>query len=166
VKYLIAMLMRLLTIWALGTILLSASYCFAEGIEGHWLAETPSGSSVIFGFGPEYAFYMEDGSSWIQGTYTTQSNTMPRQLNLYIEEGSDVEEIGKQISYHYNIDANLLTLTTTENSTALNVDNSSEGHVFIGVNLDSYDEDDDDGSHLVIYASCFIGELAGILISP
>jgi hypothetical protein len=163
------MLMRLLTVWALGTILLSASYCFAEGIEGHWLAENPSGNSVLFYFGPEYAFYMEDGSSWIQGTYTIRPDTIPKQLDLQIEDGSNVEDVGKEVRYHYNVAVNMLTLNTpeypTSHPTALDMENSSDRYVFIGYNLDSSDDDDDD-SEFTFYASCFVKELAGIDISP
>jgi hypothetical protein len=165
VKYLITMLVRLLTVWALGTILLSASYCFANEIEGHWLADDPSGNSVIFYFGPESAFYMEDGSSWIQGTYTIRPDTIPKQLDLQIEDGSDVEDVGKEVRYHYNVDVNLLTLSTPEHPTALDMENSSDRYVFIGINLDSSDEDDDDDSNFSIYASCFVGGLAGIHLS-
>jgi len=161
VKYLIAMVMRLLAVWALGIILLAVPFSHAEGIEGHWLADNPSGNSVIFNFGPEYAFYMEDGASWVQGTYTIRPDTMPKQLDLYIEKGSDVEDVGKEVHYHYNVDVNLLTLSATGHPTALDVANPSDRYVFIGYNLDSSDDDDDDDSNFSIYASCFVAELTG-----
>jgi len=44
-------------------------------------------------------------------------------------------------------------------SIALNDENSSERYVFIGFNLDSSDEDDDEDGEFSIYASCFVGEL-------
>ena len=145
-------------VWVFVVVLLPGRLSHATEIEGHWLAENPSGNSVLFYFGPESAFYMEDGSSWIQGTYTTQSNTMPRQLNLYIEEGSDVEDIGKQISYHYNFDAHLIVLTSTDQITPLDVESPSNRYFFIGYNLDSSDDDDDD-SEFTFYASCFASSL-------
>ena len=150
---------RFLIVWALAIVLLSAPFSHADEIEGHWLADNPSGNSVIFYFGPEYAFYMEDGLSWVQGTYTIRPGTIPKQLNLGITDGSNVEDVGKDIHYHYNVDANLLTLSTPKHPTVLHMENSSDRYVFIGVNLDSSDEDDDDDSNFSIYASCFVGGL-------
>jgi len=102
---------------------------------------------------------MEDGLSWIQGTYTIQPDTIPTQLDLHIEDGSDGKNVSKTICYHYNLDADLLTITPTEQPTALNVQSPSERYVFIGYNMDSSDDDDDDDGEVTFYASCFVGEL-------
>jgi len=151
-----AIVMRFLAVWALGIVMLTAPFSHAGGVAGHWLEENPSGSSVLFFFGPGYTFYMEDGASWVQGTYTIKADTTPKQLELHIEDGSDGEDVSEEIRYHYNVDENLLTLTPTGHPTALDAGSSSSRSVFIGYNLDSSDDDDDDDGEFSFYASCFV----------
>ena len=165
-------LIAFLLVWTLGAILLSAPFSHAAEIAGHWLSKNQTGNNVYFFFGPEDDFFIEDETSWIQGTYTIQPDSVPGQLDLYIQDGSTVEDVGKTVRYLYDIHNNLLKLSETDQGgadhpTTLEVVHPAGSSAFIGINTDPSDEEDeDDDTTWNAYATCFIMGLAGVFSSP
>lgn len=149
--------------WTFLIVLLSGTLSHATEIAGNWLAKNASGGSVFLSFGDADDFFIEDETSWIQGTYTRQSDSATGQLDLYIQDGSNGEDVGKTISYFYDIHDNLLTLTGTDpgesdNPVTLESVNQAGSSAFIGINTDPPDENDEDkdDTNWNLYASCFV----------
>ena len=175
-RYLKAILIVFLLVGTFGTILMSAPLSRVSEIVGYWETKNQAGNDVTFFFGSEDDFFIENETSWIQGTYATPLDADPRQLDLFIQDGSNVEDIGKEVRYRYDIYDNLLTLSGTtddgtDRPTPLDVENPAGSFVIIGVNTDLPDEDfedheDNKDGDWVVYANCFVEVLAGILISP
>ncbi len=165
-------MMPFLIVWTIAIVLLSGPLSHAAEIVGHWLEKNQAGNTIYFFFGPEDDFFIEDEASWIQGTYTIEPDATPGQLDLFIQDGSHVEDVGKTVRYLYDIDDDLLTLSGTDQGrthhpTTLEVANPAGNSVFIGINTDPSDEDDeDDDITWNVYASCFVMRVAGIFGSP
>lgn len=165
-----------LIVWAMAIVLLSAPLSYAAEIVGHWVTKNQTDNNVYFFFGPEDDFFIESETSWIQGTYIVQPDSVPGQLDLYVQDGSNVEDVGKEARYGYDIHDNLLTLSGTvhdgtDRLSTLEVEATAGRDVFTGINTDPPDEDDENNEDVqdddwVVYASCFVEVLAGILISP
>jgi hypothetical protein len=155
-------MMPFLMAWTIAIILLSGPLTHAAEIVGHWLNKNQAGNNIYFFFGPEDDFFIEDEVSWIQGTYTIEPDSTPGQLDLFIQDGSNVEDVGKAVRYLYDIDDDLLTLSGTDPGgtdrlTTLEVADPAGSFVFIGINTDPSDEDDeDDDITWNVYASCFV----------
>jgi hypothetical protein len=152
--------------WTFLVVLLSGTLSHATEITGNWLVKNPSGDSVFLSFGDTDDFFIEDETSWIQGTYVIQSDAFPGQLDLYIQDGVNGEDIGKTVRCLYHVHDNLLTLTGTDQGetnppTTLEAVNPSGSTVFIGINTDPPDKDDEndedkDDYNWNVYASCFV----------
>ena len=152
--------------WTIVIVLLPGPLSHAVEIVGHWVDKNQAGNNVYFVFGPEDEFYVEDETSWIQGTYTIEPDSVPGQLNLYIQEGSNIEDVGKAIRYRYHIQDNYLTLTGanpggTDHPTTLEALNPAGSTAFIGINTDPSDkvdenDEDKDDYNWAVYASCFV----------
>ena len=152
-----------LLVWTFVFTLLLGTLSQATEIAGDWLAKNPSGSSVRLSFGDNDDFYIEDETSWIQGTYTRQPDSANGQLDLYIQDGSNGDNVGKTITYAYDIQDNLLTLYGTDPNgnnepTILGSVNQAGSSAFIGINTDTNHENDgdDDDTNWNVYASCFV----------
>ena len=154
-----------LTVWTIAIVLLSAPLSHAAEIAGHWLTKNQTGNDVYFFFEPEGDFFIEDETSWIQGTYTIQPDSVRGQLDLYIQDGSTVEDVGKTVCYLYDIHDNLLKLSEkdpggTDHLTTLEVVHPAGSSAFIGINTDPSHEDnednEDDDTTWNVYASCFV----------
>ena len=165
-------MMPFLIVWTISFVLLSEPLSHAAEIVGHWLNKNQADNNVYFFFGPEDDFFIEDETSWIQGTYTIEPDSIPGQLDLFIKDGSNIEDIGKTVRYLYDIHDNLLTLSGTDQGrtdrpTTLEVADPAGSFVFIGINTDPSDEDDEDDDTIWnVYASCFIRGLASLFGSP
>ena len=114
-------------------------------------------------FGDANDFFIEDETAWIQGTYTSQSDAATGQLNLYIQDGSNSDDVGKTMTYAYGIQNNLLTLSGSDQggnipTTILASVNQAGSSAFIGINTDPNHENDkdDDDTNWYVYASCFV----------
>ncbi len=149
--------------WTTLIVLLFGTLSHATEIAGNWLAKKPSDGSVFLSFGEANDFIIEDETSWIQGTYTSQSDSATGQLNLYIQDGSNSDDVGKSITYAYGIQDNLLTLSGTDQGgndapTILASVNQAGSSAFIGINTDPNHENDegDDDTNWNVYASCFV----------
>ena len=157
----------------LAILMLPATLSHAIDITGNWqAADLTDNGALLFFLGPAGDFFIEDETSWIQGTYTIQPDSVPGQLDLYIQDGSTVEDVGKTVRYLYDIHDNLLKLSETDQGetdhpTTLEVLHPAGSSAFIGINTDPSDEDDeDDDTTWNVYASCFIKGLTGIFSSP
>jgi len=160
-----------LIVWAMAIVLLSAPLSHAAEITGHWLTKNQTGNDVYFFFEPEGDFFIEDETSWIQGTYTIQPDSVPGQLDLYIQDGSTFEDVGKTVRYLYDIHDNLLELSEkdysgTDHPTTLEGVHPAGSSGFVGINTDPYDDEEEEDTTWNVYASCFIKGLAGIFSSP
>ena len=149
--------------WILVIVALSVPFSQATEIDGCWQAED---GGILFFFGPGNTFFVENETSWFQGSYTIRPDTFPGQLDLYIEDGSHGEDPDGKVCYLYDIEDNFLTLTATDPSAAFAAKNPSGRYVTIGINLDSSDEDDDDDSNFSLQASCFVRGLSQIFYEP
>lgn len=152
--------------WTCFIVLLPGSLSHATEIAGDWLNKNPSGDSVFLSFGDVGDFLIEDKTSWIQGSYTIQPDPVPGTLDLYIQDGSKDEDIGKITRYYYHIHDNLLTLSGTDQGgtdppTILEALNPAGSSSFIGINTDPDDEKDEDDYTWNVYASCFVMSLLG-----
>ena len=152
-----------LLVWTFVFALLLGTLSHATEIAGSWLAKSPSDGSIFLSFGDENVFFLEDETSWVQGTYTRQSDSATGQLDLYIQDGSTAEDVGKRISYFYDIHDSLLTLSGTDqggNGTPIILEsmNQAGSSAFIGINTDASHEndEDDDDTNWNVYASCFV----------
>lgn len=152
-----------LLVWTCVFALLRGDLSHAAEVEGNWLARNPSGGSVFLSFGDADDFFIEDETSWIQGAYTSRSDSDSAQLDLYIQDGSNGEDVGKTISYRYDVHDNLLTLSGTDQGgndapTILGSVNQAGSSAFIGINTDANHEndEDDDDTNWNVYASCFV----------
>ena len=176
VRYLKAILIAFLLVWTLGTILLPASSSHAAEIVGHWVTKSQTDNDINFFFESEGDFFIENETSWIQGTYIDESDSVTGQLDLYVQDGSNVEDIGKEARYDYDIHDNLLTLSETAHDgtdlpSTLDMGDPTGRYVVIGINTDPTDEynendKDDQDNDWVVYANCFVEVLAGIPVSP
>jgi len=175
-RYCKTILIAFLLVGTFGTILMSVPLSCATEIVGHWETKDQTGNNIYFFFGSEDDFFIENETSWIQGTYIVQPDSFPGQLDLYIQDGSNTEDIGKKALCTYDIHDNLLTLSgTVHDGTAppsiLDVGDPACRNVFIGINTDPDDKDHENDENTqdgdwVVYANCFVEILAGILISP
>ena len=152
-----------LLVWAFVFAMLIGTLSHAMEIAGDWLAKNPSDGSVFLSFGDANDFFIEDETSWIQGTYTSQPDAVSGQLHLYIQDGSNRDDVGKTISYAYDIQDNLLTLSGTDQGentppTMLAAVHQAGRSAFIGINTDANHENkkDDDDTNWYVYASCFV----------
>jgi hypothetical protein len=161
-------------VWPFIFVLLVGALAHATEIAGDWQAEDRAGKRLFYYFETDHTFFFEDETSWFQGTYSIEPDSVPGQLALYIQDGSHGEDAGKTVRYRYDIHDNLLTLTgmdqdETDRPTTLEVVDPAGSAVFIGINTgpsDKDDEDDEDDYNWNVYASCFIKGLAGIFSSP
>jgi len=168
--------MSFLIVWVFAIVPLSPSLSHAGKIVGHWETESRTGNDIYFFFGSEGDFFIENKTSWIQGTYIVETDSVPGQVDLYVQDGSNVEDIGKKAHYGYNIHDNILTLSGTpyekgDRLSTLDTADPSGSFVYIGINDDPRDEDDDkdindQDNDWVVYANCFVEILSGIHISP
>ena len=95
-----------------------------------------------------------------------QPDSLPGQLDLYIQDGSTNEDVGQTIRYLYHIHDNLLTLSGTgkggtDHPTTLEVVDPDGSSVSIGINTDpsvkdDEDDEDDEDYNWNVYASCFV----------
>jgi hypothetical protein len=154
-----------LLVWTFVFALLLGALSHAAEIAGDWQAEDHAGKRLFYYFGTDHTFFFEDDASWIQGTYTTEPDASSGQVDLFIQDGSHVEDVGKSVRYIYDIHDNLLTLSGTDQGqtqqpTTLEGVNPVGNAVFIGINTDSSDEDEDededDDITWNVYASCFV----------
>lgn len=152
-----------LIVMALAVVMLPASAAHGTDIAGSWqLTSLTDNRAILFYFGSEGDFFVEDETSWIQGTYTIQPDTVPGTLDLYVQEGYNAEDAGKVIRYRYEIHDSLLTLSDTEQEadrpSILDMTDQNGRSGFIVVNTDTYDEDEenDDDANWRFYASCFL----------
>ncbi len=176
VRYLKAILIAFLLVWTLGTILLPASSSHAAEIVGHWVTKSQTDNDINFFFESEGDFFIENETSWIQGIYIDESDSVTGQLDLYVQDGSNVEDIGKEARYDYDIHDSLLTLSETVHDgtdlpSTLDMGDQKGRYVVIGINTDPTDEynendKDDQDNDWVVYANCFVEVLAGIPVSP
>ena len=151
-----------LLVWTFVFVLLLGALSHATEIAGDWQAEDHAGKRLFYYFGTDHTFFFEGDASWIQGTYTTEPDAASGQVDLFIQDGSHVEDVGRSVRYVYDIHDNLLTLSVTDQdrthqSTTLEGANPVGNTVFIGINTDPPDEDDkEDEPVWNIYASCFV----------
>jgi hypothetical protein len=163
VKSLKSLMMTYFMAWTIFIVLLSGTLSHAADIAGIWLARNPSDGSVFLYFGDADDFFIDAETSWIQGTYTRQSDATTGQLNLYIQDGSNSDDVGKTITYAYGIQDNLLTLYGTDQGennapTLLASVDQVGSSAFIGINTDANHENDkdDNDTNWYVYASCFV----------
>lgn len=134
-----------------------------EEIEGVWIIEKKSGEVLTIEFsGQESRFSLSGAEEWYEGTYSVQSSTHPKQLDLHITKCSNPAYAGKTALYIYTFDDEALTLSGSEpgNPTrplSFEDSDNTARYVFIGINYNPSDDDDDeDDPKFSLRASCFI----------
>ena len=160
-----------LNVLTLAIAILSGTVSHAAGITGNWRVTNLTGDrAILFCFGSDDDFFIEDETSWIQGTYSIQTDSTPGQLDLYIQDGSNAEDVGKTVRYRYDMYDHFLTIYgtnpgRTDRSTTIAGAGTAGNAIFIGVNTDppEDEDDDDDDAKWNLYASCFITGLADSL---
>ena len=158
-------IMLFLIPWTFAMVILSGTLSLATDIAGNWQSTDQTDTGVVlFFFGSEDDFFIEDDTSWIQGSYIIQPDSVPGQVDLYIQDGSNDADIGKTIRYRYHVHDDLLTLFETDQGdidrpTTLEAMNPAGSSAFIGINTDPPDEDDEkdkDDTNWNFYATCFV----------
>jgi hypothetical protein len=158
-------------VMTLTIVMLSVTVSHAADITGNWRGTNLTDDrAILFCFGPSNDFYIEDEISWIQGVYSSKPDSVPGQLELFVQDGSNAQDVGKTFRYRYDMSDHFLTLYGTDpgngdRPTTLAVANTAGNAIFIGVNTDPEDDEDDDDDDVKwnLYASCFVKGLADSL---
>jgi len=131
---------------------------FAQ-LDGDWRTRPRADMEATFiRFDADGSFYIENSTSWYQGTYDVDPHAEHLRLLLDVADGSDTEAIGGRHTYSYEFDKDTLILSTVENQGLLSSQDSTGRAVFIAINYDSSEDDDDDDANFSIHASCFIAQ--------
>jgi hypothetical protein len=153
----------ILLVWTFVFALQHGALSHATEIAGDWQAEDHAGKRLFYAFETDHTFFIESETSWFQGTYNMDPEAIPGLLDLYVQDGSNGEDVGKTITYVYDIHDHLLTLSRTdpggnEPPIMLASVNQAGSSAFIGVNTDPPHENDkdDNDTNWYVYASCFV----------
>ena len=148
--------------------LLFAVTTYAVELTGTWTGTEDTGEPYTFVFSETDWSMTHDGDGdWQQGTYTTNDNASPKQLDLYITGSSDNQSIAEIALFIYKIEGNTLTLTGSEPGDSYRPSEFSEGgasRTFMVTN-EEMDKDEtpdskensDDDDNVKVYVNCFVG---------
>ncbi len=124
-------------------------------LEGNWRTIRHDGVEAAYlSFGADRSFFIDGASNWYSGSFKLEADDEPSHLILDVEDGSEIERIGKQFVFLYELDEETLTVDVSQSSGILEHQGPNARSVYVAINYDS-DEDDDD-EEFSLYASCFI----------